>query len=1410
MAGNLAGPAGDSLTRADGKPPRLTPAKGRCPIVGIGASAGGLEALRVLFEAMPADTGMGFVVVQHLDATHHSLLAELLAKFTALRVVQVENGMSVEPNSVYVIPPNSDMTISDGVLLLKRPSEARGARMPIDRFLVSLAADRQDQAIGLILSGTGSDGSLGLRELKAHGGLVLVQDPQTAQYDGMPRSAISTGHADAVLPLQQMPEVMLRYVRHTRDGHTASVGTNLAPGQDPLAGILALLLAKTGHDFRCYKKGTVVRRIDRRVGITGREHFGRYLDLLREDDEEVRTLSKDLFIGVTSFFRETEAWAAVAERSVPRFLARGLGRREPSLADMAQQALVETFAPASVLVTRRNQVLYVYGDTSDYLSHPPGELTDDLLAMTRSELRLKTRAALHLAAGEGHQAIVRGARVKRGETVLPITITVTPLERPPLVAGLLLVSFHPEPEEARLAPESDLAPGPEAEMVSQLEDELKTTREELQSTIEALETANEELKASNEEVMSMNEELTTVNSQLQHKVVEVEAVNNDLSNLLASTNIATLFLDAERRIKRFTAAITKLMHLIPADLGRPVADIAHKYVDDTLDGDCRRVIEDLRPVEREVMTETGDWYLRRVQPYRTRDNHIEGTVVTFADVTAIKLRDEEHAKLASIVDASEEAIIGMALDGSITSWNPGAEATYGYVAREMLGGSLDPLFLGRTPGEAEHVLQEVRAGRRVGPYQSEGLRKDGSRVQLSVSVAPIRNGDGLVVAACTIARNITERMQAEAALRERIVLQDRFTKVAATVPGVICSYRQGADGNACMPYASPAIEALCGVKPEDVAQDFGPIRNRIHADDVGHVEASIHESARTMTPWRATWRYRHPSKGEIWIEGHSMPAREPDGSILWHGYIQEVTDRMREDAELFVTQQRLRAVMDALPVGVAVSHDALCQTIDGNPALLALFAAQPGENLSASAPNPDAPGRRTRYFSHGQEVRESELPMQRAVAERARVPPRELEVALPDGRRWLAEISGAPILNRHGEVMGGVAVVLDVTERKRAQQALMDADRRKTEFLAMLAHELRNPLAPIRNAAEVLTRQEALPEKVRWATDLIGRQAKQLELLVSDLLDVSRITHGGIELHKRPVALQDALREALQGVAHQINSARHTLKTHLAEAPIIVMSDPLRLSQIFTNLLRNAVDYTPEGGHIWVTLTEEAPDAVVRVRDDGVGIRAENLDGLFDIFSRGSSAQRNALGPDGLGIGLNLAQRLVEQHGGVLTARSEGPGRGSEFVVRLPIYGTAESCTTPAEAAVGATAQVAHRGRRLLIVDDNPDVIESFKVLLETLGHEVMALHEGRGVVAAIRAYRPDLVFLDIGMPDMDGYQVVAAIQAAGLDGRPVVVALSGFGQDSDRETARAAGFDRYLLKPVSPEEIDNLLAGLD
>jgi CheY-like chemotaxis protein/nitrogen-specific signal transduction histidine kinase len=397
--------------------------------------------------------------------------------------------------------------------------------------------------------------------------------------------------------------------------------------------------------------------------------------------------------------------------------------------------------------------------------------------------------------------------------------------------------------------------------------------------------------------------------------------------------------------------------------------------------------------------------------------------------------------------------------------------------------------------------------------------------------------------------------------------------------------------------------------------------------------------------------------------------------------------------------------------------------------------------------------------------------------------------------------------DQQGNVIGGVAVVADITERKRAQEALVEADRRKTEFLAILGHELRNPLAPIRNAVELLHRQESLPEKVRWAMDVIGRQCEKLEHLVNDLLDVSRISRGRIQLCKRPMRLQEVLADAIEGLAPLIRKSGHTLETRLPEAPVVVMGDPLRLAQVFTNLLSNAVKYTPDGGHIGVSLNQQGPTAVIRFCDDGVGIPAEHLPGLFEIFSRGGREHSNIRIPDGLGVGLALARSLVEQHGGILEGHSAGAGKGSEFVVSLPVQPGLGLRARSAEPR--ASAGVVPRARRILVVDDNPDVADSFRFLLESMGHQVRALKSGPGALATIREWRPDVVFLDIAMPGMDGYQVAAAIRAEGLDPAPLLVAVTGYGQDSDRRGAMAAGFDRHLLKPPELAQIEALLEEL-
>lgn len=514
-------------------------------------------------------------------------------------------------------------------------------------------------------------------------------------------------------------------------------------------------------------------------------------------------------------------------------------------------------------------------------------------------------------------------------------------------------------------------------------------------------------------------------------------------------------------------------------------------------------------------------------------------------------------------------------------------------------------------------------------------------------------------------------------------------------------------------------------------------------------------------------------------------------------------------AELFATRQRLRAIMDALPVGVAFATDTGCQAIEGNPMLTALFGAQPGDNLSASAPDPGATGRKVRYLAGGHELSDAELPLQRAVAEQTQICAQELEIHTPDGRRWLAEVSAAPIRDQQGSVSGALAVVSDVTERKRAQEALIAADRRKDEFLAVLAHELRNPLAPIRNAAEVLVRQHGLPEPASAAAVIVARQSEHLERLVNDLLDLSRITHGRIQLQERPFRLQEAVEDSLQAIGPFAARAGIELQTRIATEPVLVRADPTRLAQVFTNLLSNAVKFSPRGARVWVTLQQRGDAALAEVRDEGIGIPAEELPRLFDLFARGGQERQGPVSSpaasDGLGIGLALARRLVEQHGGELSVHSDGCARGTSVRVRLPIDPAAGHLAAPAPALRPA----ALRPRRILVVDDNADVARALKLLLETLGQRVETLNDSTQVVDALRTQRAELVFLDIAMPGMDGRQVARAIRAELPGARPWLVALTGRAMGREQGVA-AADFDRYLLKPASLATIETLLAELD
>ncbi len=822
-------------------------------VVGIGASAGGFEALRDFFKAMPSDSGLVFVVIQHLDPTHESMAADVLGKWTNMPVSEAQPGEPVAPNHVYTIPPNKYLSIHGSKLHLSPPLERRGQRLPIDYFFDALGKDQKERAVGIIVSGTGSDGSLGLKSIESNGGIVLVQAPETAAFNGMPLSALATGVVNYALPVEQMPAIVLNYARHPYPAGALAHAAGAEDDASALLSILDLIRKRNRFSFSGYKHSTLLRRIHRRMSLLHVERLADYLVMSQKQPQELDALFKDLLICVTDFFRDAEAWKMLAteviqplvraknnEESIrvwvpacstgeeaysvamlildelkaqkkhcpvmvfatdineaalriarngnypsgiathipaaqlrhyfvdsanehlyrvgaelrsalifsahnlitdppfsqldlitcrnvliylepdiqkkvlalfhfalrpggylflgsaetlggleeyfkalskkwrifhladdakPRRLdlpvsetrlnpaplppatpAKAVGSRLSQAAHLAQQILVDQFVPASVLVNSHDEVLYYYGPTERYLVQPRGAPTQDLLNRVREGLRSRLRAALREAAQSNASVVIADARAKRGAAFVPVKFTVMPMPSAAGVGRQFLVVFEDVAQAADLAPEKEA----ESKLVRQLEEELRVTKDDLQGAIDRMEDSNEELKVSNEEVVSvneelrslneelesskeelqsLNEELSTVNQQLQSKVLELETSNSDLKNLLASSDIATLCLDRNLHIKWLTPGMQNIFKLIASDIGRPISDFSDALIGNGLISDAKTVLKKLVPIEKEVKLPNGRWYLRRVLPYRTEDERINGVTITFADIT---------------------------------------------------------------------------------------------------------------------------------------------------------------------------------------------------------------------------------------------------------------------------------------------------------------------------------------------------------------------------------------------------------------------------------------------------------------------------------------------------------------------------------------------------------------------------------------------------------------------------------------------------------------------------------------------------------------------------------------------------------------------------------------------------------
>lgn len=512
----------------------------------------------------------------------------------------------------------------------------------------------------------------------------------------------------------------------------------------------------------------------------------------------------------------------------------------------------------------------------------------------------------------------------------------------------------------------------------------------------------------------------------------------------------------------------------------------------------------------------------------------------------------------------------------------------------------------------------------------------------------------------------------------------------------------------------------------------------------------------------------------------------------------------------------LQTLVDMAPIGIAVARDPQCQIITTNITGGKILSVQAGDNISMSTQR-----RRLnyRFVQDGKELHPEEMPMQYAVTHGVSFHDTEFDVVFNDGRSKNLLISATPLYDEWGMVRGCVATYADITARKQVEhmlqaseaklrdrtQRLQEADQRKNEFLAMLAHELRNPLASIRNVLELLktSPEELPPTELHSAQDILDRQVSQLTHLVNELLDTARITQGRIELDRVPVALADVITQAVEASQPLIDLREHELTVSLPADPLWLYADPARLVQVVTNLLNNAAQYMDKGGPIWLLAEPEDAMVVIKVIDRGSGIPAEILPRVFELFAKANPPLHRPQG--GLGLGLALVRKLVEMHGGSVQACSEGLGRGSTFLVRLPIFAP-DKAPSPTAVPPRPASSIASP-RRILIVDDNKDLADSLALLLRRCGHSTYIVGDGEGALAVIPDFKPDVVFLDIGLPGIDGYEVAQRLRIDPHRDAMRLVALTGYGQEDDVQRITAAGFDLHMLKPVRLEDLQAALS---
>ena len=769
-------------------------------------------------------------------------------------------------------------------------------------------------------------------------------------------------------------------------------------------------------------------------------------------------------------------------------------------------------------------------------------------------------------------------------------------------------------------------------------------------------------------------------------------------------------------------------------------------------------------------------------------------VSSSAELSRLALEHTEVSYRALTEDAPLVAFQARA-DGSIAYVNPYAETFIG-LPQQSLHGEAWTAFV--PPNKREFALAQWRAviaGGTVGAFELPLRRADGTYRTLHVRAQPVRNARDEIEHWVGIAIDVEEHKQAEAQV---LTSQNRFR--LALDAGKLGFWDWNLVTNEVIFDGHWA--QIVGYELHELEPRLETWAARVHPQDLARVTAALNAHLDGLTDYyESEHRMRHRDGSWRWlIDRGRVVERGPDGTPLRAlGTHADITARKEAEQALRLSEGRLQLAMEIAAVATW-DTDLINGITHWSKSHFSLFGVEPDASMQTP-------------FNLWRDV-VPHADCERLIAEWTRAE-REQDVFRcehriqrpDDGRLLWVDTAGRFFFDAQGRAERFVGVCVDITERKEAETVLQDSARRKDEFLAMLAHELRNPLAPIVNAVACLREVAAGDPIVATARATIERQVAQLVHIVDDLLDVSRVSRGRIVLQMAPVTLQAVVQQAVETSRPPLDARGHRLQVTLPDEPLIVDGDFTRLTQVLSNLLNNAAKYTDSGGHIELSLERRGNDddahALIRVRDNGRGIDPHTLSHIFELFFQSDNSLDRAEG--GLGIGLSLVKRLVEKHGGRVSAASAGRGQGSEFVVRLPLSTRAAVAETVAETA---PARSAARNLRILLVDDNRDATDSLALLLQMHGHDVLSAYEGRSALALATREQPALILVDIGLPDIDGFEVARRLRADPRTANSVLVALTGYGQPEDREKSQLAGFDHHLVKPAGADQILSLVGG--